>query len=79
MDMEMPVMDGYTASRYIRSMPNGKNVPIIALTGHTGENEKLKCIQAGCSGFIQKPIQKTELLEITQQYLTALQKNSLAS
>jgi CheY-like chemotaxis protein len=79
MDMEMPVMDGYTASRYIRSMPNGKDVPIIALTGHTGENEKAKCIQAGCSAFIAKPIQKTELLETTQKYLSALQKNSLAS
>lgn len=79
MDMEMPVMDGYTASRYIRSMQNGKDVPIIALTAHNGENERSKCLQAGCSGFIQKPIQKEELLETTQKYLSALQRNSLTS
>jgi CheY-like chemotaxis protein len=77
MDMEMPVMDGYTASRYIRSLKNGKDVPIIALTGHTGDNEKDKCVQAGCSGFIQKPIQKVELLETTQKYLSTLQKQSM--
>ncbi len=76
MDMEMPVMDGYTASRYIRSLQNGRDIPIIALTGHTGETERSKCIQAGCNGFVQKPIQKVELLETTQKYLSILQINS---
>ena len=42
MDMEMPVMDGYTAARYIRNLPNGKDVPIVAITANVGATERTR-------------------------------------
>lgn len=69
MDMEMPVMDGYTAARSIRKLPNGKDVPIVALTGHVGEDERTRCLEAGCTAYIQKPLQKANLIGTTEQYL----------
>ena len=69
MDMEMPVMDGFTATRNIRNQKNGKDVPIIALTAHQGKREIDKCLQAGCIGYIPKPLRKQKLFEVIHQYL----------
>jgi len=54
LDMGMPVMDGYEATRTIRS--EGSNIPIIAQTAFTLENEKDKVLEAGCDDFVEKPI-----------------------
>jgi len=56
MDMEMPVMDGYTATRALRSLMGQNTVPIIAMTAHEGETEIAKCLKAGCTGYVSKPI-----------------------
>jgi len=69
MDMEMPIMDGYTAARTIRNLPNGKDVPIVALTAHSGEMERNRCLEAGCTAYIQKPLQKANLIGTTEEYL----------
>jgi PAS domain S-box-containing protein len=61
MDVQMPIMDGITAVRRLRS--SGYETPIIALTAHAMKEEKIRCLEAGYTGFLSKPIQRSELVD----------------
>ena len=66
MDIQMPVMNGYEATRQIRQF--NKNVVIIAQTAFGLSGDREKAIEAGCNDYIAKPINKDELLSLIQKY-----------
>jgi len=71
MDVNMPVMDGYTATEKIRLLPHPYcDIPIVALTADAMEEDKEKCIKAGMDAFVSKPFQVKEIESILKSYLT---------
>jgi PAS domain S-box-containing protein len=78
LDMEMPVLDGYATAQAIRQLPVGVNLPIIAMTGHEGAEEKNKCLNSGCSDYLGKPLRKSKILEAINKNLCANRQPSPA-
>ena|SRR5579871_2054327 len=56
MDLSMPDMDGLTATRHIRTMPELSTIPIVALTANAMDSDRDRSLEAGCDGYIKKPI-----------------------
>jgi two-component system cell cycle response regulator DivK len=69
MDMSMPDMDGLTATQKIRSTPAIKNMLIVALTANVMEGDRERTLNAGCDGYISKPIDVDKLPEEVNSYL----------
>ena len=71
MDMQMPIMDGYTATQKIRQWESEcglRPTPIIALTAHALTEDAQKSLDAGCNAHLTKPVKKAELLEVMNNY-----------
>jgi two-component system cell cycle response regulator DivK len=68
-DIHLPDMDGYTMTARLREFKELTHTPIIALTANILKEDKEKCIAAGCSGFIQKPINVDRLPDQIRAYL----------
>ena len=63
MDMSLPVVDGWEATRRLKAAPETRSVPIIALTSHAMVGDRDKAIEAGCDDYDTKPIELPRLLE----------------
>jgi two-component system cell cycle response regulator DivK len=70
MDMNMPVMDGWQATRQIRAMPETSSVPIIAVTAHGTADDRDKIIEVGCGDHHTKPVELTRLLVQIEKLLS---------
>ena len=67
MDLQLPIMDGYTATREIKKIDS--KIPIIAQTAHVMSGEREKCIEAGCDDYLSKPIRLQILIDTLSKYL----------
>ena len=68
MDMSLPVMDGWEATRQLKATPETQNIPIIALTAHAMAGNRQECVDAGCDDYATKPIDRQALLELLSQF-----------
>jgi len=69
MDISLPKMDGYEVIRRLKSQEEYRDIPIVALTAHVMKGDKERAMNAGCIGFIPKPIDIRELPEQIRYYL----------
>ena len=63
MDMSLPVLDGWAATRAIKDHDEAKNIPVIALTAHAMTGDREKALAAGCNDYDTKPVEMDRLLE----------------
>ena len=69
MDCRLPLVDGYEATRRIRQLPEGKDLPIIALTANALQGDRERCLEAGMNDYLSKPFKRTELQQVLQRWL----------
>ena len=62
MDMNLPEIDGWQATRYLKSEPVTRHIPIIALTAHAMSSDRQRALEAGCDDYDTKPVEMTRLL-----------------
>lgn len=69
MDISIPKMDGYEVTRRLKSREEFKYIPIVALTAHAMKGDRVKALEAGCEGYISKPIDVRELPNQIKSFL----------
>lgn len=62
MDMSLPLIDGWEATRALKTAPETKHIPVIALTAHAMSTDRVKALEAGCDDYDTKPIELVRLL-----------------
>jgi len=69
MDIQLPGIDGYEATRQIKAMPDLQKIPIIAVTSYALSGDDVKAFEAGCDAYVAKPFSPRELLAKVREFL----------
>ncbi|HEX3182397.1 MAG TPA: response regulator [Beijerinckiaceae bacterium] len=69
MDFQLPVLDGYEATRRIKANPATRDIPVIAVTSYALSGDEAKAMEVGCSGYIAKPFSPRKLLAKVREFL----------
>jgi two-component system, cell cycle response regulator DivK len=69
MDMSLPILDGWEATRRLRATPGTERIPVIGLTAHAMATDRDKCLEAGCDDYDTKPVELGRLLEKIERLL----------
>ena len=69
LDIQLPVMDGYTVARQLRTNAELSQIPIVAVTSYAMTGDREKTIEAGCNGYIEKPINPDTFLQQVEKHL----------
>ena len=77
MDLEMPEMDGWEATRRLKADEQTRGIPVVALSAHVMEGARKKATEAGCAGFLSKPCYPSQVSEELQRVLGATKTSSL--
>jgi signal transduction histidine kinase/CheY-like chemotaxis protein/HAMP domain-containing protein len=75
-DIMMPVMDGYATMRAMRKLPLAPDLPIVAITANVSAGERQRCIDAGASAYVPKPVDATELLLLLSEWLPGITRTA---
>lgn len=79
MDLSLPIIDGLAATRQIRNLPDGEDLPIVAVSAHDTADFHAEALAAGCNAYITKPIDYPELEEIVQRLIAKSEKRTSTS
>jgi two-component system, cell cycle response regulator DivK len=69
MDLSLPVLDGWSATRILKADPDLMQIPVIALTAHAMMGDRQRALEAGCDDYVTKPIKLAELISRLEKYL----------
>lgn len=69
MDMSLPVVDGWEATRRLKASPETQTIPVIGLTAHAMATDRQKCLEAGCDDYDTKPVELEQLIKKIEQLL----------
>src|SRR6266567_6823420 len=69
MDVELPGMDGLEATRHLKADPDTAHIPVVALTANAMHGDRERCLDAGCAGYITKPIDTNDFANQVRGYL----------
>jgi two-component system cell cycle response regulator DivK len=70
MDLSLPVMDGWEATRIMKANTELRSIPVIALTAHAMKGDEEKALEAGCDDYLVKPLDEDELMLIIEKYIS---------
>jgi CheY-like chemotaxis protein len=76
MDMSLPVLNGWEATRRLKAAPETRDIPVIALTAHAMASDREQAVDAGCDDYDTKPVELTRLLEKIEHLLASRQPSS---
>lgn len=76
MDLTMPEMDGWQAAEKLKSNESTSSIPLVALTAHTLPSERRRAMEAGCDGYVTKPIHVQSFLDVIDEIFEKINKGS---